>query len=330
MRKICFYIIALLLVLSPSMVSATELSENNFNENLNNIATSNNNLVKKLENQIEEENNSQAKTYCKAYATPKGSLTQYTIYFKIDSNGQKIYEIKANNDTNKEGSANYNEPLDLERYVFKIDDNMYDVFWSDNNIGEEDESDGIPKCAEPIYFKSGLGYLIISNKKSSIANGSKDDSTGYEDYNYTTAGSSEDENKDQHGFNPGELCQGDNCNISLENFCYLPTVSRTMKFIGLGLFILKILVPAIIIIMGVVNLFKIITSGKMDDAKKYGKTIIRNIIIGIIIFLAPGIIDFVFTSADNIISPDTESSVSNCEKCLLDPTDENECIITNN
>ena len=103
-----------------------------------------------------------------------------------------------------------------------------------------------------------------------------------------------------------------------------------MKFIGLGLFILKILVPAIIIIMGVVNLFKIITSGKMDDAKKYGKTIIRNIIIGIIIFLTPGIIDFVFTSADNIISPDTESSVSNCEKCLLDPTDENECIITNN
>lgn len=134
--------------------------------------------------------------------------------------------------------------------------------------------------------------------------------------------------KDQQGFNPGELCNGDNCNISLENFCIQPTVARTMKFIGLAVYILKILVPAIIIIIGITNLFKIMTSGKLEDAKKYSKTIIRNVIIGIIIFLAPGIINFVFDSADDIVNPNKESNFSNCRECLLNPNDGDKCVIT--
>ena len=79
--------------------------------------------------------------------------------------------------------------------------------------------------------------------------------------------------------------------------------------------------------MGFVNLFKIITSGKEDDAKKYAKTIVRNIVIGVVIFLAPTIIQMVFDAADDIISPDKRSDFANCVNCILDPNDESACII---
>ena len=124
---------------------------------------------------------------------------------------------------------------------------------------------------------------------------------------------------DQQGFKPGDVCEGDECDVNLDNFCGEPTVARTFKFLGLGLFILKILVPAIIIIMGFVNLFKIMTSGKEDDAKKYTKVIVRNVIIGIIIFLAPSLINFVFDLADDVITPSNKSNFSNCVNCILDP-----------
>ena len=71
--------------------------------------------------------------------------------------------------------------------------------------------------------------------------------------------------------------------------------------------------------MGFVNLFKIITSGKEDDAKKYTKDIVRNVIIGVIIFLAPSLINFVFDLADDVITPSNKSNFSNCVNCILDP-----------
>lgn len=129
---------------------------------------------------------------------------------------------------------------------------------------------------------------------------------------------------DQHGFSPNEVCKGENCDINLNNFCGEPTVASVLRFIGLIIFIAKILVPAIIIIMGFVNLFKIMTSGKEDEAKKQVRNIIRNIVIGILIFLLPSLIKMIFDMADNIIEPETPSDFSNCVNCLTDP---NSCII---
>ena len=105
----------------------------------------------------------------------------------------------------------------------------------------------------------------------------------------------------------------------MNNFCGEPTVASVLRFIGLIIFIAKILVPAIIIIIGFVNLFKIMTSGKEDEAKKQVKNIIRNIVIGILIFLLPSLIKMIFDMADNIIEPETPSDFSNCVNCLTEP-----------
>ncbi len=131
-----------------------------------------------------------------------------------------------------------------------------------------------------------------------------------------------------HGFNPSQVCKDEeNCDINLNGFCGEPTVSRVLKFIGLIIFIAKILVPAIIIIMGFVTLFKIMTSGKVDEAKKQVNNIIRNIVIGVLIFLLPSLINLVFEMADDIISPGETSDFSNCVNCLTTPNDSSKCII---
>ena len=131
-------------------------------------------------------------------------------------------------------------------------------------------------------------------------------------------------------FNPNNICKDGNCDPSLETFCNQATVARTMKFIGLGFFILKILVPAIIIIMGIVNLFKIVTSGKEEDAKKYAKIVVRNVCIGVVIFLLPGIINFVYEMIDDVVSSESDSTIYNCVECLLNPTDDSKCIVPKN
>ena len=131
-------------------------------------------------------------------------------------------------------------------------------------------------------------------------------------------------------FNPKQLCEeSENCDISLANFCTTPTVARTFKFLGLLFYIAKILVPGIIIVMGFVNLFKIMTSGKLDDAKKYAKSIIIRIFVGIAIFLLPGIINTIYDAAKGIIGSGGTGGFDNCANCLLNPNSD-KCYIEEN
>lgn len=143
----------------------------------------------------------------------------------------------------------------------------------------------------------------------------------------------DNENRDNYHdktFNPKTLCEeAENCNISLAYFCTTPTVARTLKFLGLLFYIAKILVPGIIIVMGFVNLFNIMTSGKLEDAKKYGKAIVIRIFVGIGIFLLPGIINTIYDGAKAIIGGGGTGGFDNCVSCLLEPNSD-ECYIEEN
>ena len=179
-------------------------------------------------------------------------------------------------------------------------------------VGGEVTNGSVVCSFDRTLFNDGTNKLIRFINPDYSQNGENDDGNESQD--------------DQQGFQPGDICEGDECDVNLNNFCGEPTVARTFKFLGLGLFILKILVPAIIIIMGFVNLFKIITSGKEDEAKKYAKIIVRNVIIGLIIFIAPGLINFVFDLADDVVTPSNKSDFSNCVNCILDPMSDS-CVV---
>ncbi len=198
---------------------------------------------------------------------------------------------------------------DNKALSFLISEDTLDDFYQDQCIGGNFY----------VYESAGIsaGIYVLTTDEEEAKNG-----TSYTEGQEGSINASQD----QQGFQPGDICEGDECDVNLNNFCGEPTVARTFKFLGLGLFILKILVPAIIIIMGFVNLFKIITSGKEDEAKKYAKIIVRNVIIGVIIFIAPGLINFVFDLADDVVTPSNKSDFSNCVNCILDPMSDS-CVV---
>lgn len=132
-------------------------------------------------------------------------------------------------------------------------------------------------------------------------------------------------------WDPESLCgkKNENCNIDITAFCNDSYVSRTLKFLGLLLMIAKILVPALIIVLGFVDLFKIITSGKMDEAKKQAKNIFVRVLIGVAIFLLPTILNTIFNIAQGIAQNgkpgagtgtlNVPKNFENCVNCILDP-----------
>ena len=131
-------------------------------------------------------------------------------------------------------------------------------------------------------------------------------------------------------FNPDNLCgrNDEYCNLDLTLFCTDAHVARTFKFLGILISLAKVLVPALIIGFGIMDIVKIVISGQEADAKKYAKNIFIRIVIGIVIFLLPTFLITIYNIAQGISSNGeavVESSelavpvdFQNCVNCILD------------
>ena len=102
-----------------------------------------------------------------------------------------------------------------------------------------------------------------------------------------------------------------------ENFCTEPSVKQIVKFFGLMLYILKIIVPVIIIIKGMFLFYNAIIKGGSDDLLKNAKEFGMKVFLGIVVFVIPDLIDGVWDLFDSFDS--IEYDYTECEQCLLDP-----------
>ncbi len=176
----------------------------------------------------------------------------------------------------------------------------YDVGWIADGITASMFQNGCP---------DGLMVTCGGNQSAMVCNLTFEDLSG-------SHGGSNDPNDTP--FNPNDACQGGRCNISMGEICKDANVSNTLRSIGIIIIIIKVLVPAVIIIVGIKNLFMIITSGKEEDVKKYTKAIVIRVVIGVAIFLLPGIINFIYDAAQDVIGGGQSNSFDNCWNCLFD------------
>lgn len=95
--------------------------------------------------------------------------------------------------------------------------------------------------------------------------------------------------------------------------------SEIWQFVGYGLFALKILVPIIIIIFGVIDFAKAAVSNDDSAIKKAGSSLLRRAIVGICIFFVPTIVNVLFDMIENVAG--SLDGIKACETCLLTPTD---------
>jgi len=105
--------------------------------------------------------------------------------------------------------------------------------------------------------------------------------------------------------NVGDLCSSDN-------------FKKPLKYVGWVLAIVKIVVPILIIVMGVIDFFKVFTSAKGDEIPKALRSLAMRAIAGIVIFFIPALINFLFSLIDDW--NDYQTNYSECTKCLYEPS----------
>lgn len=117
------------------------------------------------------------------------------------------------------------------------------------------------------------------------------------------------------------LASVNNLNIEEINICSSEnTTLKVFQVIGYILFILKILVPIIIIVLGVIEFGKAALSGDEKANTTSFKTLIMRIITGVTIFFIPTVLDFALSMVQG--TKDTALKYEGCTTCMLDPFSE--------
>lgn len=101
-----------------------------------------------------------------------------------------------------------------------------------------------------------------------------------------------------------------------ENFCTGP-VQGVFTTLGWVFFVIKILIPILLIVFGSIDVGKAVVASKDDEIKKSIKTLALRTIAGVIIFFVPTILNFGIKLIDN--SEVYNGTFLDCTKCMLDP-----------
>lgn len=105
------------------------------------------------------------------------------------------------------------------------------------------------------------------------------------------------------------------------DFCDEPRIQNLFKIAGTIIFLLKILIPVIIILLGTIDLFKAMISGDEKDISTSINSLIKRFVVGIVIFFIPAVIKTLFNIIDSSKEQGDTQWIFNskCYNCLLDP-----------
>ena len=95
----------------------------------------------------------------------------------------------------------------------------------------------------------------------------------------------------------------------LLDVCDNGDILKVFRVIRIGLEIIRVVVPILIIITVTISATKVITSGSSDSFKEFISTSLKKIVAGLLVFLAPNIINVVLGIASNDVN-----NVQNCFK----------------
>lgn len=101
------------------------------------------------------------------------------------------------------------------------------------------------------------------------------------------------------------------------DFCV--QTSAIWQLVGYAILILKILVPIVIIIFGIIDFAKAVVNEKDDNISTAAGMLLRRILIGIFILFIPTIVSMIF----NAIAASSEAMQAGeaCNICLTSPRD---------
>lgn len=115
------------------------------------------------------------------------------------------------------------------------------------------------------------------------------------------------------------LSSGSKCGCDGGNSMCIKT-SEIWQFVGYGLFAIKIIIPLVIMIFGMIDFTKAVMSGDDKTIKSAGASLIKRLVLCACIFFIPSVISLIFKLVDNTST--FVQGAAPCEECLTDPTGE--------
>ena len=106
--------------------------------------------------------------------------------------------------------------------------------------------------------------------------------------------------------------------MDLSGFC--TGAKQIVQVAGWVLLIFRIAIPLIIVIYGAFDLGKAVTASKDDEIKKSAKALGMRVVAGIIIFLIPSFIIWIFGLVAGFSEAQESLGWPTCETCLLHPS----------
>lgn len=100
-------------------------------------------------------------------------------------------------------------------------------------------------------------------------------------------------------------------------------VLKTFQMAGYVLYVVKIVVPLLLILFGIVDMVKVIISGDDGSLNKQVAVIIKRGIVAIIVFLIPSVVDALFSVVTNY--SDVMEEYKDCYNCIMTPSDSSVC-----
>lgn len=93
------------------------------------------------------------------------------------------------------------------------------------------------------------------------------------------------------------------------------------QIVGWVLLIFKIVIPIILIIFGVLDMFKSVIASKDDEIKKSAKSLAMRALSAVIIFFIPTLVSLIMGLIVNFRDSGAKADFEVCQKCILDPND---------
>lgn len=104
--------------------------------------------------------------------------------------------------------------------------------------------------------------------------------------------------------------------FDVATFC--TKMTDVLRIISYIILIFKIAIPLLIIAFGIFDFGKAVVAEKEDEIKKQTKRLIYRVIAGIVIFLIPNIILWIFTAFVKDYETDSQE-FTKCRDCFLNP-----------
>lgn len=111
-------------------------------------------------------------------------------------------------------------------------------------------------------------------------------------------------------------------NFSLETFC--TEAATLLQIVGWFVTIIKVGMPLVIVIYGVLDFGKAVVASKEDEIKTSAKRLMWRAVAGICIFFVPTIVMWLFGTISDF-NEATGAGFDNCKGCILSPWDGASC-----